>query len=266
MFLSTSSVISVVFLCSLLIIFIWFYLLDIDRMVLIGVRSIIIFISFIAIRLIFPFEFTFSSSFASRYIMPCILSILNTPVTSAFNKTVTIFHIVLFIWGVGIVITATVTIKTHLYFGHVVKKLPRLHDSKVNKILHKVTQDYKRPVSFQVIHSNLISSPMLYGFRYPQIIVPTMDLTYKEWYFVLKHEITHYYNRDLQIKMFVQILQVVYWWNPFIYLLNAEIDKMLEIRTDLEVTKAFSEYEKTKYLDCLLKIAKNLSLKKTIIF
>lgn len=262
MFFSTSSLISVVFSCSLLIMFIWFYLLDIDRMAQIGVRSIIIFISIIAIRLIFPFEFTFSSSFASRYIMPSILSILHTPVISALNKTVTIFHIVFFIWVVGIVITATVTIKTRLHFGQFVKQLPELHDSKINKIIHTVTQDYKKPVSFQVIYSNLISTPMLYGFHCPKIIVPTVDLTYEEWYFVLKHEITHYYNRDLQIKMFVQLLQIIYWWNPFVYLLNAQIDKMLEIRTDLEITKALSEYEKTKYLDCLLKIAKNLSLER----
>lgn len=62
MFFSLSSLLSVVFLCSLLIIFIWFYLRDIDRMVQIGIKSIFIIIGFIVMRLIFPFEFTFSDS------------------------------------------------------------------------------------------------------------------------------------------------------------------------------------------------------------
>lgn len=262
MFFSPSSLLSVIFLCSLLIIFIWFYLRDINRMVQIGIKSIFIIIGFIVIRLIFPFEFTFSDSLASRYLMPNILGVLYTPVISALNKTFTILHIGCFIWVVGIIISAASTIKSRLHFGQVVKQLPILYDAKINKILHTITQEYKKPVSFHVVYSNLISTPVLYGFRHPKIIVPTVDLTYKEWYFILKHEISHYYHRDLHIKMFVQLLRIIYWWNPFVYLLNTEIDKMLEFRADSEVTKTLSEYEKTKYLDCLLKVAKGLSFER----
>ncbi|WP_287713974.1 M56 family metallopeptidase [Blautia sp.] len=262
MFFSTSSLLSVVFLCSLLVIFIWFYLRDIDRMVQIGIRSIFIVIGFIVIRLIFPFEFTFSDSFAVKYLMPNIFGILRTPVIFALNRTFSILDIGFFIWVVGIIITAASTITTRLHFGRVVKQLPILSDSKINKVLHTIAQDYKKPISFQVIASNIISTPMLYGFRCPKIIVPIVDLTYEEWYFILKHETSHFYNRDLQIKMFIQLLRIIYWWNPFVYLLNVEIDKMLEFRADSEVTKTLSEYEKTKYLECLLKVAKSLSLDK----
>ena len=261
MFFSPSSLLSVMFLCSLLIVFIWFYLSNIDRMAQIGIKSIFIIIGLIVIRLTFPFEFTFSKTFASKYLMTNILGVLHRPVITVLNKTFTILHIGFFLWVIGIIITTISTIKTHVQFGQVVKQLPILYDIKINKLLHTITQDYKKSVSFQVIHSNLISAPMLYGLRNPKIIVPTVDLTYKEWHFILKHEISHYYNRDLQLKMFVQLLRIIYWWNPFVYLLNTQIDKMLEFRADLEVTKALSEYEKTEYLDCLLKVAKGLSFK-----
>lgn len=262
MFFSPSSLLTVVFLCSLLIMFIWFYLRDIDRMVQIGIKGIFIIIGFIIMRLIFPFEFIFSDSFASRYFMPNILGLLHTPVIFVSNKTFTILHIGFFVWIVGIIITAASTIKARLHFGQVVKQLPILSDSNINNILHTITKEYKKPVSFQVVYSNLISTPVLYGYHCPKIIVPTVELTYEEWHFILKHEISHYYNRDLQIKMFVQLLRILYWWNPFIYLLNTEIDKMLEFRADSVVTKNLCEEEKTKYLDCLLKVAKGLSLEK----
>lgn len=260
MFLSPSSLLSTFFLCSLLIMFIVFYLRDINRMVQIGIKGIFIIIGLIIVRLIFPYEFTFSDSFASRYFMPNILGLLHTPVISILNKTFTALHIGFFIWIVGIIVTASSTIKTRLHFGQVVKQLPIFYDSKINNILYTITKEHKKPVSFQVVYSNLISTPVLYGCRSPKIIVPTVDLTYEEWYFILKHEISHYYNRDLQIKMVVQLLRIIYWWNPFVYLLNTEIDKMLEFRADSEVTKTLSEYEKTKYLDCLIKVAKGLSL------
>lgn len=265
MFVSPSSLISVMFFCSLLIVIISFYLHDVDRMIQMGIGSVFVLIGLVVIRLVFPFEFTFSNAYASRYFMPIILSVLHTPVISALNKTFTILHIGFFAWVVGIIITAASTIRVRLYFGQVVKQLPILYDSKINKILHTITKEYKKPVSFQVVYSSLISTPVLYGYSCPKIIVPTVDLTYEEWYFILKHEISHYYNQDLQIKMIVQLLKIVYWWNPFVYLLNTEIDKMLEFRADSVVTKNLCEEEKTKYLDCLLKVAKGLSLEKTII-
>lgn len=176
MFFSPSSLLSVFFLCSLLIMFIWFYLRDIDKMVQIGIKGIFIIISFIIIRLIFPFEFTFSGSFASRYFMPNILKFLHTPVISVLNKTFTAFHIGFLVWVVGIIITAAFTIRFRLHFGQVVKQLPILYDSKINNILNTITKEYKKPVSFQVVYSNLISTPVLYGCRSPKIIVPTVDL------------------------------------------------------------------------------------------
>jgi len=261
MFFSLSSLLSVVFLCSLLIVFIWFYLRDIDRMIQIGIKSIFIIIGFIIMRLIFPFEFTFSKSFESRYFMPNIKGVLHTQLILS-NKTFTLLHIGLFIWIIGIIITAASTIKVRLYYGQVVKKLPIVYDLKINKILHSITKEYKKTVSFQVVYLNSISTPILYGYRCPKIFVPTLDLTYEEWYFILKHEISHYYNRDLLIKLIVQLLKIIYWWNPFVYLLNTEIDKMFEFRADTEVTKNLSEDEKTKYLDCLLKVAKGLSIER----
>lgn len=129
MFFSPSSLLSVFFLCSLLIMFIGFYLRDIDRMVQIGIKGIFIIIGFIIIRLIFPFEFTFSDTFASRYFMPNILKVLHAPVISVLNKTFTTFHIGFFVWVFGIIITAASTIRIRLHFGQVVKQLPILYDT-----------------------------------------------------------------------------------------------------------------------------------------
>lgn len=263
MFFSLSSLISVVFLCGLLIIVLSFYLQDTDRMAQTGVRSILILMGIIAMRLIFPLEFTFSTTFPSRYIMTNLMKFLHRPIISVLNENITILNVMFFVWVIGIIITVASTIRTYMRFGQIIKKLPVLHDSKVDEILHTITQVHKKPVLFQVVYSELISTPMLYGIHRPKIMVPAIDLTYSEWYFILKHETMHYYNRDLHIKLLVQLLRIIYWWNPFVYLLNSEIDKMLEIRVDSDVTENLNEYKKTEYLDCLLKVAKNGSLERS---
>lgn len=262
MFLSLSSWITVVFLCSLIMMFLCYYLRDINRMVQTGIKSIFIFIGIMAFRLAFPVEFTFSSSYASKRIMPPISNFFHTTIFRISNCSFTILHLLMAIWLVGILINTVITIKTRVYFGRLINHLPVVGDVEIQEMIHEITRTYGKPVAFQVISSDLIATPMLYGIRRPKIIVPKIDLTHGEWYFILKHEIAHYYHRDLLIKMLMQLLRILYWWNPFVYLLNEEIDKLLEIRTDLQATKDLNDYEKIQYLDCLLKVAKTLHTEK----
>lgn len=262
MFFSSSSLISVIFFCNLLIVAIWFYLYRTERMVRIGIKIVFILMGFVVVRLFFPLEFDFSNSLASEYIMPNFLNVLHMPIINVGSSLATLSHFLLFIWIIGIIFTATETINEYLRFSKMLKQMPVVQDPIINQLLSDITQTYKKPLSFQIIYSDCISTPMLYGFRRPKIIAPNIYFTNREWYFILSHEIAHYYNRDLQIKIFVQLLRIFYWWNPFVYLLNNEINKMLEIRTDFIVTKSLNEYEKIEYLDCLLRVAKGTTLNK----
>ena len=255
MFFSLSSLLSVVFLCGIFIVFVWLYLRDIHRMVQVGIHTLLIIIGLLALRLIFPIEFMFSTSLASEHIMPFVYKLLHTPII----PTLTIMDGLLIIWIIGMAFAAFKTIRMHFLFSQIIRHLPILDDAQINEILQSITHSHKKPTPFQVVTSDFVNTPMLYGFRHPKIIIPSVDLTDQEWYFILKHEITHYYNRDLYVKTFIQLLLIIYWWNPFVYLLNTQLDKMLEMKTDLEATKHLNEYDKTQYLDCLLKVAKSIS-------
>lgn len=48
----------------------------------------------------------------------------------------------------------------------------------------------------------------------------------------MSHEIAHYYNGDLILKLILSLFTAIYWWNPFIYLLQNQITKILEINVD----------------------------------
>ncbi len=224
-------------------------------MVQVGIHTILIIISLLALRLVFPIEFMFSTSLASKHIMLFVYKLLHTP----FIPTLTIMDALLIIWIIGMAFAAFKTIRMHFLFRQIIRHLPILDDAQVNEILQSITHSHKKPIPFQVVTSGFVNTPMLYGFRHPKIIIPSVDLTDQEWYFILKHEVTHYYNRDLYVKTFIQFLLIIYWWNPFVYLLNLQVDKMLEMKTDLKTIMNLNAYEKTQYLDCLLKVAKRIS-------
>lgn len=253
MVFSLSSFLSTLFLCGLLLIYIRFFFSNIDSIIQIGMKGILILIGIILIRLIFPFEFVFSYTVASRCVMPQMKDILNYSIVYDF----TIGHFLILLWILGMLFSTVKTIKTRLGFGKFMRRIPQLPSSHIHKMLYAITQEDKSAKKFQVVYSKYVLTPMLYGFGNPYIILPAIELTEKEWFFVLKHELAHYHNKDLYIKMLIQLLKIIYWWNPMIYFLDSEINKMLEIRADFVATKQLTEYEKVEYLDCLLKVAKN---------
>lgn len=262
MFLSTSSLISVTFFGSLSILFLWLYLRDVHKISQIGTTTILIFVGIISLRLLLPFELHIAKTIGSEHVMTAIYSILRFELFHIYDKTYTISQLLFCIWILGSAVYAILTLKTHLQFKRFVALLPILSEPKVNRLLLSITKDFKKPISFQILYSSAITTPMLYDFRHPKIIVPTTALSDDEWYFVLKHEITHYYNHDLQIKLLGQIINILYWWNPIIHLLNKELDKILEIRVDSAVAKNLTEYQKTEYLGCLLRIIKGSPIAK----
>ena len=67
-------------------------------------------------------------------------------------------------------------------------------------------------------------------------------------YYILKHEYTHFCNRDLTVKFLVHLFCCVFWWNPAVYLLKKDISQILEIKCDIRATEKFSKRERLEYL------------------
>lgn len=63
----------------------------------------------------------------------------------------------------------------------------------------------------------------------------------------------HYIKRDLFLKCFFEILCLLYWWNPLVYIVRYYFSNILEIRNDLIVCNELSEIEKIHYVEILLK-------------
>ena len=88
-------------------------------------------------------------------------------------------------------------------------------------------------INFRIVMSETIVSPCIFGIFRPYIVLPKgMDIDDQNLYFIIKHELVHYYNGDLFLKFVLSFLKIVYWWNPLIYLLYNQLVRLLEINTD----------------------------------
>lgn len=113
-----------------------------------------------------------------------------------------------------------------------------------------VRKPYGRPI--RVACSSQVAVPVGIGLRNRIVLLPRLDYTDEELYYILLHEFTHFSNGDLYVKMGVSLLCLFFWWNPFVYLLRRNLDEVLEIKCDLCATAAMDNMEKADYLSVII--------------
>ena len=88
----------------------------------------------------------------------------------------------------------------------------------------------KRPVELCV--NPLVSSPLFLGIFHPCIVLPSVDISEKDFQYIVLHELTHCKRQDLLYKWLVQVTVCLHWFNPLVHLLSREIARDCEFSCD----------------------------------
>lgn len=103
--------------------------------------------------------------------------------------------------------------------------------------------------------SSKLTSPILSGLVKPTLYVPDLKYTDDELKLIYHHELSHYQNKDLWYKLFLLIINTVYWFNPTLYFMRREADKDLEYICDSGIMRICSTLERKVYHNLILKTA-----------
>lgn len=171
--------------------------------------------------------------------------------------SVSIMMLLQMLWIIGAVISALYRIRGYIVTQKRIRRYRRLRDSEFTEAVKRVNEELGRKAKFHLVVSEELGTPCIFGIFRPYIGIPKMELRPEEIYFVLKHEMLHYYRGDMIIKILCEALRAVYWWNPFVYMLGDLVSSMQEINVDFRVVRGLSEMEQLEYVDCLVKVARN---------
>ena len=86
-----------------------------------------------------------------------------------------------------------------------------------------------------------------------RILIPDKKYSREELHYIILHEYTHLDNKDILTIQLINILCIVFWWNPFVYILKGDMYQSIEIRCDRTVTKKLKSAERGNYLTVILK-------------
>lgn len=109
----------------------------------------------------------------------------------------------------------------------------------------------------KIIVTDFVSTPFVFGYKEPIIYIPNISYNETQLFYTLDHELAHWHNGDLWIKLFVQVICIVYWWNPIIYLLRDILSQSLEIKCDSFICQNLNLNQKTEYLKTIIHTLEN---------
>ena len=177
-----------------------------------------------------------------------------------FNKYVCLF----FIWSALALVLFVRKVTVYQGFIQYIKAGNKeVSDIKILNLLSDCEEKLNIKTRVELSCNPLIASPMLIGFFRPRIILPVGEWEDKELSYIFVHELTHYKQRDMFYKWLIQIVVCVHWFNPFVYLLEKEVNKSCELSCDEKVISILNEKAKREYGDTLISFLKSNNLYKS---
>jgi beta-lactamase regulating signal transducer with metallopeptidase domain len=218
-----------------------------------GYKLISIFLILTLVRFVLPFEIPFATTFPlPTGISNIIIELFETRFT-VLGLNINIFRILCLIWLIGVLARTYRFIKIDRMFRRFIFTFGRKvnKDPRYSAIINSLSTGETKHIPYQIYEVPNLPTPCLYGFATPYILIPAnLDYTDKELTYVIRHEMMHYKHHDLWIKFGVQLISILYWWNPSGNMLLSNMDMALDMRIDDTLTE-MNDVETSEYINSL---------------
>lgn len=227
----------------------WFYS--------ISYRFLFLVTAWILVRLILPFETIFTYTIPVENILPKITEFWHQRIYLVNDRYFCLYHLIIVIWAVGVVIKVIKIAQKYfrlLKVMHILPKNKQCKHSMPVSITAAIEQKYLDKID--IVQTDYVKSPVIFGVHKATILLPNLEFSQEELEFILLHELQHFKNHDLLLRILLEILVAIYWWNPFMFLLKKQITNLLEIRVDTKISQEWNSKKCLRYLELLLKLGR----------
>ena len=184
--------------------------------------------------------------------------------TAAMREPVDKYVCLFFIWSALALVLFVRKVTVYQGFIQYIKAGNKeVSDIKILNLLSDCEEKLNIKTRVEISCNPLLASPMLIGFLRPRIILPAHEWEDKELSYIFVHELVHYRQRDMFYKWLIQIVVCAHWFNPFVYLLEKEVNKSCELSCDEKVISVLDDNARREYGDTLISFLKSNNLYKS---
>ncbi len=218
---------------------------------------------FVAVRLILPFKI---SVFNAPITMEIPRQIQGMPVAaqtastaqSASSPHISLQTILMIVWLLGIAAFTAYQIISYISFRRTVKRWAKpVANEKITAMFDRIKKDIGERRNLRLEICKTASTPMVFGFIKPTLLLPQDDYTEQELSVILRHELIHFKRNDILYKLVLIIANALNWFNPLVYAMVGAANKDIELACDEEVVKERDMEFRRGYCRAILTVVHN---------
>ena len=162
------------------------------------------------------------------------------------------------IWGIGCVITSAKALRKHFRFYRRIRRFERTEDGSLVECAKSIAKELHTVVP-HIVETDCVASPTATGLFYPTVLLPSLDISEADYRYVFLHELMHWRERDMHIKVVTKVFCCLFWWNPCCRYLERDLHDIVEFRCDQSLALRMSKAERDEYAYVLGKTIKTVS-------
>ena len=97
-----------------------------------------------------------------------------------------------------------------------------------------------------------LPTPILIGLFRPCVVLPSLSLPESALDLTILHELSHCRRKDAFYKQLVQVCLCIHWFNPLVYWMEKEINRLCELACDESVLESLPPPQRAAYGDMLV--------------
>ena len=122
----------------------------------------------------------------------------------------------------------------------------------------KNASEYKTYGNIKILVSNDTNTPFSFGIIKKVVVLPYHILNINDnnnIIYIITHEITHHKHKDIAFNSILCLLNILFWFNPIIYIILEKVRLDMEIYCDYTVLNIIGSNLKTDYGKAILNLA-----------
>ncbi|MEG6522563.1 M56 family metallopeptidase [Desulfotomaculum sp. 1211_IL3151] len=159
------------------------------------------------------------------------------------------------LWAVGALFLFSLRVFQYKRFmDHVQAGSTTTIDKNLFDLFNKVKNELGIKRKIPLYQNRILKTPMLIGLFKPVVIIPENQLTFDELNYVFRHELIHLKRLDIWYKWILQLTVCIHWFNPLMYRMNRQINRLCELSCDEAVSRGFDISKRAAYCNTILSV------------
>ena len=190
-------------------------------------------------------------------LQPSEKTVSNNFIDKNLENKVEIKEVLFFIWMLVAVLLIGILVISYKKLREIIRASIRDVDSTHIEILYDCTRIMNIKSKVDILYSTKISSPSLCGFIKPKILIPVnvaKNVCNEEFKYIIMHELIHLKYKDIFISWIINLLSVIYWFNPILLYSFHKMRQDCEISCDNQVISYLDKDENIQYGNSIIRI------------